>query len=391
MCVCACTEMLCVTDGIPRHGSITSNALGACRTDTIVPLVCFAWVWLQGTKHPCTIVFLGPGVHGSRVPCALVSTSTKLTRARMTQAGLDFTMPLAPKPKAEGGDQGAPSKAARTNTNATVRDGTPHSMLLLSGPQAVHMLFDYIMSDTKFEMPQAGVQSMDVPLLMAPVAFENAAMHCPQTKVCAVIGVAVGVLGTSAWGNLACGWNKCPCFLSGEPHSCQRDAHGGMVVCLGSLWAGVQELLLNSGHACLPVCLQSMLVSSGTGSDGSESHAVEISGPVPPWTLTRMAAALAECTGAASSGSGSSGQAFQIEMSTPEHCLSLNVWDTSATGGIGGALDLGAGGGAMLVPGEADAAQAAPAELQHRVIRCVSYEPSKQAGGKGTFVMRTSG
>lgn len=71
----------------------------------------------------------------------------------------------------------------------SARDHSPETVALLSGSTAVHGLIDLLLNDTAgvgFDEPRqltGGRDPSDVPLILAPVAFDGATLHRPHVKV----------------------------------------------------------------------------------------------------------------------------------------------------------------------------------------------------------------
>jgi hypothetical protein len=169
----------------------------------------------QHQPPPQTVVFAAPGTRGSGCVTALVSQSSRHLRSRLTAAGLDYAMPLAPgtgtsksllDPGEGGGDGDAGQQQGNTRSSKTVRDWSPQSVLMFEGAQAVHGLFDYMMHEVRLWGPPAGAssssstqgvgtqplapgpgpgeqQAADVPLLLAPEPFEGSTTHRPCVRV----------------------------------------------------------------------------------------------------------------------------------------------------------------------------------------------------------------
>lgn len=149
-----------------------------------------------------------------------------------------------------------------------------------------------------------------------------------------------------------------------------------------------------AGNPMYPLALQSMaLAAAAPGQQqATTSHMLEVSGPLPPWTLTRTCAAMQEAVAA-------SIQPFTADVGTYDFCLGLNLWPAGSSNQGGGMAAAGAGAldgaGSSLVPYEGSAAAAAPPALGQRVVRSVAYEPPGAGGGsnggsQGCFVVRTS-
>lgn len=132
------------------------------------------------------VLFTAGGVRGNREPQALISQTTKVLRARLAAAGVEFSMPLAPatatKPEPTGSSKGKADEVERPHGKAgLVKDNTHQSMVMVSGPVAVHGLFDFLYNETSMQPPND--DPCDVPTLLGPVAFEGATLHRPTIKV----------------------------------------------------------------------------------------------------------------------------------------------------------------------------------------------------------------
>lgn len=158
---------------------------------------------LQGARNPTSILFAAAGTRGMQAPHALMSCSSKGQRSKMQAGGLTFTMPLAPKEaspavqgaavqqagstkggaEGEGADGMQPQQQQAQRGVAGVRDHSPQSLLLFTGSRAVHMLFDWLLSETSFQAQSIGEAAQDVPMILAPLPFEGATLRKPLVKV----------------------------------------------------------------------------------------------------------------------------------------------------------------------------------------------------------------
>ncbi|KAJ9527145.1 hypothetical protein QJQ45_025381 [Haematococcus lacustris] len=352
-----------------------------------------------GSRHPVCILFTGPGTRGSRAPQALMSHSSTALRAKLAAAGLDFSLPLAHTTNVaaghhngcagelQGGEEAG--EKAGAGKQVAVKDGKPQSLLLFKGAAAVHGLFDWLIQDAGFVAQSVADLAADLPLLLAPVPFEGATLHQPAVK-----SMTMAASATS--------------YSHDHVNAAQPAAQT-------------------------------------QGGPGTFCHVLELAGPLPPWTLTRVCAALqaaaAEpcdvqgpgCGADGAAGEGAGGDvgspclsAWQLDASTYDHCMALNCWPTkprepgdngtvadfnvTEQAGLAGNGDDGvrlAGGsgrlpvlgglrqpeGGALVVHERQAMCSAPVQLTRRCIRSVVWPaPRGNVGGRQDpgFVVRTS-
>ncbi|PNH00942.1 Protein downstream neighbor of Son, partial [Tetrabaena socialis] len=242
------------------------------------------YVLSQAARQPFAALFLQKGVRGSGEACALLSQSTRALRARLVAAGVPFSMPLqqelggaaqrqaAAQAAAEaealeqawaGGDgelcdAGGQVPAAALVPGSGVADNSRQSLLLMYGPRAVHGLYDFLLNDTSYGTRPRGAGSsrlaagggggagaaggrgsvqeetpFDLPLLLAPVPFEGGAVWRPSIKAFTMSGRPGS---------------------ADAPHPAAADPA--------------------DDHA-------------------SASHVLQVSGPLPPWTVWRLCGLLA--------------------------------------------------------------------------------------------------
>jgi hypothetical protein len=137
-----------------------------------------------------------------------------------------------------------------------------------------------------------------------------------------------------------------------------------------------------------------------------------LSGPLPPWVISRVCEVLSGvCTdGAGDYGvdvvnrndstaggqgcCGSSDGGFTVDLTTPQHCLALNVWSSSRSAGGAGdmqpagqqdqLLPAGAAAWQLLVPGEVHAwCDGAPA-VRQRVVHHITALCKRGRGRSGS-------
>lgn len=131
----------------------------------------------------------GNGSLGSSGECnAYVSQSTRSLRSLLKEQDIFFTMPLCHSKveQVTKEDLFELSEIEKYNLGKTRRtvsqsdvDNSPESLLVFSGNDSVHGLYDFLLN-YRFLLPS--LNTLDVPLLYSPVAFENAAISVPEVK-----------------------------------------------------------------------------------------------------------------------------------------------------------------------------------------------------------------
>ncbi|KAG1672702.1 hypothetical protein FOA52_005179 [Chlamydomonas sp. UWO 241] len=268
---------------------------------------CPAFYMMVHGPKPYTILVCARGTRGvAGGPHALVSQSSGGIRAKLSAAGVAFTLPLAPAHgdearravavklrrvddvddldaiAAAAGDHGAGEGGTPRWTSA--RDHTPESMLLFVGATAVHGLIDVLMNKVHFqEQTFLGREPADLPTLLAPVAFEGAIPAPPLLRAL-------------------------------PPPAASAGAHGG---------AGLQRQGSVGGARA---------AGGEDGGGGSIGGAcVELSGPVPPWTLHRLLTLMQAqgegggVAGAAGGAREAGGGVATVQLDADASCLGLNL------------------------------------------------------------------
>ena len=147
-----------------------------------------------GLFYVCTSQFVvmftgGDGSGKSKCLCnAYISQSTRGLRSLLKEHDLCFSMPLC-RSKVEQvttEDLVELSEIEKQNLGKTRRsrsfsdvDNTPESLLLFSGNNNVHGLYDLLLSYRTLLTSLSGV---DVPVLCSPVPFQNSALTSPDIK-----------------------------------------------------------------------------------------------------------------------------------------------------------------------------------------------------------------
>ncbi|KVH90526.1 Donson [Cynara cardunculus var. scolymus] len=131
----------------------------------------------------------GNGSIGSRGECnAYVSQSTRSLRSLLKEQDISFTMPLCHSKveQVTTEDLFELSEIEKYNLGKTRRtvsqsdvDNSPESLLVFNGNNNVQGLYDFLLN-YRFLLPS--LNTLDVPLLYSPVAFENAAISAPEVK-----------------------------------------------------------------------------------------------------------------------------------------------------------------------------------------------------------------
>ncbi|KAG2442277.1 hypothetical protein HXX76_002364 [Chlamydomonas incerta] len=248
------------------HGLYSSYRSGTCELFYVVN---------PAPKGPYAALFASKGIRGCNDSYAVVSQSTRLLRNRLTAAGVPFTMPLHDQhqPAAAPGGEAAPSTAIaedgdlcdenpQNNASAAqvlgagVADNSRQSLILARGPRAVHGLYDFLLNDTSYPglgksgstgvglAPGASAAAAaaaqddvaDLPMLLAPVPFEGGVAWRPTIKALTMTN---------------------------------RDG-------------------ATAGPAPNPT-------GTTTGDTGAAvTHVLQLSGPLPPWTVRRMCGLLSQ-------------------------------------------------------------------------------------------------
>ncbi|KAG2433563.1 hypothetical protein HYH02_012680 [Chlamydomonas schloesseri] len=199
------------------HSLYSSYRSGTCEVFYVVN---------PAPKGSYAALFASKGIRGCKDVCAVVSQSTRLLRNRLTASGVPFTMPLhePQKPGAALGAEAGPatSKAEEQadgdlcdenpQNNASVAhqvlgvgvaDNSRQSLLLMRGPRAVHGLYDFFLNDTSYPgLGKSGSTGIglaagasataaaaaqedvaDLPMLLAPAPFEGGSAWRPTVKM----------------------------------------------------------------------------------------------------------------------------------------------------------------------------------------------------------------
>ncbi|PWA94951.1 donson [Artemisia annua] len=129
------------------------------------------------------------GSTGSKSVCnAYVSQSTRSLRSLLKEQDISFTMPLCHSKveQVTAEDLFELSEIEKYNLGNTRRtvslsdvDNTPESLLVFSGNNNVHGLYDFLLN---YRLLLTSLNTLDVPLLYSPVPFENAAISAPEVK-----------------------------------------------------------------------------------------------------------------------------------------------------------------------------------------------------------------
>lgn len=144
--------------------------------------------------YVCTAQFVvmftgGESFEGAKYACnAYISQSTTGLRSLLKEHGVSFSMPLchSKMEQVTTEDLVELSEIEKHNLGQTRRlgsvsdvDNSPQSLLVFSGNENVHGLFDFLLNYRYILTSLAGA---DVPVLYSPVPFENAALSAPEVR-----------------------------------------------------------------------------------------------------------------------------------------------------------------------------------------------------------------
>ncbi|XP_074370732.1 uncharacterized protein LOC141711919 [Apium graveolens] len=124
-----------------------------------------------------------------KVVCnAYISQSTRSLRSLLKEHDICFSMPLSHSKveQVSSEDLAELSEIERHNLGQTRRlgslsdeDNSPQSLLAIRGNESVHGLYDFLLNYRFIMISMTGV---DVPMLYAPLPFENAALSAPEIR-----------------------------------------------------------------------------------------------------------------------------------------------------------------------------------------------------------------
>lgn len=124
-----------------------------------------------------------------KVVCnAYISQSTRSLRSLLKEHDICFSMPLSHSKveQVSTEDLAELSEIERHNLGQTRRlgslsdeDNSPQSLLAIRGNESVHGLYDFLLNYRFIMISMTGV---DVPMLYAPLPFENAALSAPEIR-----------------------------------------------------------------------------------------------------------------------------------------------------------------------------------------------------------------
>ena len=220
------------------------------------------------------------------------------------------------------------------------------------------------------------------PLTLAPTRFEYVALH--RLLVCGgggCLGYRFGEKGVCVWeGEVP------PGLTTGEEAGHIRFSPLASPFThphLQPLSPSVQSLGLTTGLVAQQAGQQQQPQQQQQAST-TTSHVIEVTGPLPPWTIVRACDALRQACGPLN-------QAFHVDLTTHDACLGLNAYECRSGEGGSGAKGSEWKRAGAVVTGESKAVMATPAQLSRRVVRHVAFEPGSGAGVEEGFVVRTSG
>lgn len=147
-----------------------------------------------GLFYVCTAQFVvmftgGDGSGRSKCSCsAYISQSTQGLRSLLREHDLSFSMPLCHSKveQVTTEDLAELSEIEKQNLGQTRRlrsfsdvDNSPESLLVFSGNNSVHGLYDLLLN---YRFLLTSLSGVDVPLLCSPVPFQNSALTSPDIK-----------------------------------------------------------------------------------------------------------------------------------------------------------------------------------------------------------------
>lgn len=147
-----------------------------------------------GLFYVCTAQFVvmftgGDGSGRSKCSCsAYISQSTQGLRSLLKEHDLSFSMPLCHSKveQVTTEDLAELSEIEKQNLGQTRRlrsfsdvDNSPESLLVFSGNNSVHGLYDLLLN---YRFLLTSLSGVDVPLLCSPVPFQNSALTSPDIK-----------------------------------------------------------------------------------------------------------------------------------------------------------------------------------------------------------------
>ncbi|ONK65543.1 uncharacterized protein A4U43_C07F38180 [Asparagus officinalis] len=135
------------------------------------------------------VLFIGGNFLGKKHSCnAYLSQSTRGLRSLLKKHDIHFSMPLCcvEVEQAAADDLVELSEIEKRNLGQTIQmdsmndvDNSPQSLLAFTGNEIVHGLYDFLLNYRFFLNSLTGV---DVPVLYAPVPFQNASLSVPEVK-----------------------------------------------------------------------------------------------------------------------------------------------------------------------------------------------------------------
>ncbi|KAG4916555.1 hypothetical protein JHK87_054112 [Glycine soja] len=136
------------------------------------------------------VMFTGGDISGkSKCSCnAYISQSTQGLRSLLREHDLCFSMPLCHSKveQVSTEDLVELSEIEKQNLGQTRRlrslsdvDNSPESLLVFSGNNNVHALYDFLLN---YRFLLTSLSSVDVPVLCSPVPFQNSALSSPDIK-----------------------------------------------------------------------------------------------------------------------------------------------------------------------------------------------------------------
>lgn len=230
-------------------------------------------------------------------------------------------------------------------------------MVLIEGHQGVHLLLDLILNEASSYQPAPGHFFLgpggamgiglggggvsDLPLILAPTPFHGASVHKPQVRLRSSSSFFISSSNSLGSTNLMAA--NLPRQAS-SLLDLERQALEGQEDDQGPL-RDEGGLRMRRGGEGL-----------GRGLNGSVNEVwsgLEVTGPLPPWTLHRLLRVLQEEGG--EEGGGSRGlqdkrlkrQVFQMRMESEASCINLNCLPLQRRQGEVGEEDRGVGGAEM--------------------------------------------
>lgn len=137
------------------------------------------------------VMFTGTECVGKKkqVCNAYVSQSTRGLRSLLREQDISFSMPLchseAEQATAEDLvelleiEKGRVGQTRRSVPSSDFKDNSPQSLLVFTGNQNVHGLYDFLLNYRSF---LSSLIAVDVPVLYSPVLFRNASISVPEVK-----------------------------------------------------------------------------------------------------------------------------------------------------------------------------------------------------------------